>query len=103
VLRLPSHLRGKGYNAPCNKLLDAAVTLTHLEATASFRSNDGEQLRAAVLAGLGITQAPHWLFAADIRAGIVRRILRDHERGKNYDQRRAACSPPPAQQSRRVC
>jgi DNA-binding transcriptional LysR family regulator len=40
---------------------------------------DGEQLRAAVLAGLGITQAPYWLFAADIRAGTVRRILRDHE------------------------
>jgi LysR family transcriptional regulator for bpeEF and oprC len=51
------------------------------QATASFRSNDGEQLRAAVLAGLGITQAPHWLFAADIRAGTVRRILRDHEPG----------------------
>src|ERR1700756_1271546 len=52
------------------------------QAPASFRSNDGEQLRAAVLAGLGVTQAPHWLFAADIRAGTVRRILRDHERGK---------------------
>ena len=52
------------------------------QAAASFRSNDGEQLRAAVLAGLGITQAPHWLFAADIRAGTVRRILRDHEQGK---------------------
>ena len=41
--------------------------------------NDGEQLRAAVLAGLGITQAPYWLFAADLRAGAVRRILRDRE------------------------
>jgi LysR family transcriptional regulator for bpeEF and oprC len=49
------------------------------QAAASFRSNDGEQLRAAVLAGLGITQAPYWLFAADMRAGTVRRILRDHE------------------------
>ncbi len=56
--------------------------LISYQATASFRSNDGEQLRAAVLAGLGITQAPHWLFAADIRAGTVRRILRDHEQGK---------------------
>jgi LysR family transcriptional regulator for bpeEF and oprC len=55
--------------------------LISYQATASFRSNDGEQLRAAVLAGLGITQAPHWLFAADIRAGTVRRILRDHEPG----------------------
>jgi DNA-binding transcriptional LysR family regulator len=33
----------------------------------------------AVLAGLGITQAPYWLFAADISAGTVRRILRDRE------------------------
>ena len=30
----------------------------------------------------GITQAPYWPFAADIRAGTVRRILRDHEPGK---------------------
>jgi LysR family transcriptional regulator for bpeEF and oprC len=52
------------------------------QASASFRSNDGEQLRAAVLAGLGITQAPYWLFAADLRAGTVRRILRDHEPGR---------------------
>jgi DNA-binding transcriptional LysR family regulator len=49
------------------------------QVAASFRSNDGEQLRAAVLAGLGITQAPYWLFAAGIRAGTVRRVLRDRE------------------------
>jgi DNA-binding transcriptional LysR family regulator len=53
--------------------------LISYQAAASFRTNDGEQLRSAVLAGLGITQAPCWLFAADIRAGTVRRILRGHE------------------------
>jgi DNA-binding transcriptional LysR family regulator len=47
------------------------------QAAASFRSNDGEQFRAAVLAGLGITQAHCWLFAADIRAGTVWQVLRD--------------------------
>jgi DNA-binding transcriptional LysR family regulator len=52
------------------------------QAAASFRSNDGEELHAAVLAGLGIMQAPYWLFAADIRAGTVRRILRGHEPSK---------------------
>ena len=56
--------------------------LISYQVVASFRSNDGEQLRAAVLTGLGITQAPYWLFAADIRAGTVRRILRDHEPSK---------------------
>src|SRR5260370_11444742 len=49
------------------------------QAAASFRSNDGGEQSAAVLAGLGITQAPYWLFAADISAGTVRRILRDRE------------------------
>ena len=52
------------------------------QAAASFRSNHGEQFRAAVLADLGITQAHCWLFAADIRAGTVRRILRDREPAK---------------------
>ena len=47
------------------------------QAAASFRSNHGEQFRAAVLADLGITQAHCWLFAADIRAGTVRRVVRD--------------------------
>jgi DNA-binding transcriptional LysR family regulator len=53
--------------------------LISYQAAASFRTNDGEQLRSAVLAGLGITQAPCWLFAADLRAGTGRRILRGHE------------------------
>jgi DNA-binding transcriptional LysR family regulator len=55
------------------------VIFVPYQAAAAFRSNDGEEQRAAVLAGLGITQAPYWLFAADIRAGTVRRILRDCE------------------------
>jgi DNA-binding transcriptional LysR family regulator len=38
-----------------------------------------KKLRAAVLAGLGVTQAP---FASDIRAGNLRRILRDREPAK---------------------
>jgi len=44
----------------------SSADLISYQSAASFRSNDGERLRAAVLAGLGITQAPHWLFAADI-------------------------------------
>src|ERR1700747_3453488 len=41
------------------------------QAGASFRSNDGEEQRAAVLAGLGITQAPYWLFAGALRGGTA--------------------------------
>ena len=45
----------------------------------SFRTNDGEQMREAVLAGLGIAQAPLWLFSRDLAAGSVKRILMDYE------------------------
>jgi len=36
----------------------------------------------AVLAGLGIAQAPHWLFAAELASGRVHRILRAYEPGE---------------------
>jgi len=45
-----------------------------------FRTNDAEQIRAAVLAGLGVAHAPGWLFAREIASGEVRRILRRYER-----------------------
>jgi LysR family transcriptional regulator for bpeEF and oprC len=41
----------------------------------AVRSNDGEDLRAAVLAGLGITHGPSALFQADLQQGRVMRIL----------------------------
>ncbi len=44
-----------------------------------LRTNDAAQIRAAVLAGLGLAHAPGWLFAREIEAGGVRRIMRDHE------------------------
>jgi LysR family transcriptional regulator for bpeEF and oprC len=39
------------------------------------RSNDGEDLKAAVLAGIGVTHGPSALFQADLAAGRVVRIL----------------------------
>lgn len=42
------------------------------------RSNDGEDLRAAVLAGLGILHGPSALFHADIQEGKVVRILESY-------------------------
>jgi LysR family transcriptional regulator for bpeEF and oprC len=47
----------------------------------SFLTNDGEQIRAAVLGGLGVAQVPHWLCARDLELGSVRRILRKYEPG----------------------
>ncbi len=45
-----------------------------------LRTNDAEQIRAAVLAGLGLAHTPGWLFTREIASGEVRRILRKYER-----------------------
>jgi DNA-binding transcriptional LysR family regulator len=41
----------------------------------AFRTNDAEQIRAAVLAGLGLAHTPGWLFAAEIASGAVSPVL----------------------------
>jgi DNA-binding transcriptional LysR family regulator len=44
-----------------------------------FRTNDADQIRAAVLSDLGLAHAPGWLFAHEIASGQVRRVLRAYE------------------------
>jgi LysR family transcriptional regulator for bpeEF and oprC len=41
----------------------------------AFRTNDAEQIRAAVLADLGLAHTPGWLFASEIASGAVRPVL----------------------------
>jgi DNA-binding transcriptional LysR family regulator len=45
----------------------------------NFRTNDADQIRAAVLSDLGLAHTPFWLFAPEIASGAVRRVLRDYE------------------------
>jgi LysR family transcriptional regulator for bpeEF and oprC len=45
----------------------------------NFRTNDADQIRAAVLADLGLAHTPGWLFAPEITSGAVRAVLRDYE------------------------
>jgi LysR family transcriptional regulator for bpeEF and oprC len=45
----------------------------------AFRTNDAEQIRAAVLSGLGLAHTPGWLFAAEMASGAVRAVLTDYE------------------------
>lgn len=40
-----------------------------------FRTGDAEQVRAAVLAGMGLAQAPAWMFAGELAAGTLQEIL----------------------------
>jgi len=48
----------------------------------AFRTNDAEQIRTAVLAGLGLAHAPGWLFADEIASGVVRPVLTAFEPAK---------------------
>lgn len=48
---------------------------TELAVGGPLRTNDAENVRAAVLAGLGIAQAPRWLFSAELADGKVRELL----------------------------
>ena len=43
----------------------------------SLLSSDAEQIRAAVLCGLGISQVPFWLLAEEIRSGQIQVLLPD--------------------------
>ncbi|MBT8767455.1 LysR family transcriptional regulator [Pseudomonas boanensis] len=42
-------------------------------------SNSSEAIREMVLAGLGISLSPEWLFAADVRQGAVATILAEYQ------------------------
>jgi DNA-binding transcriptional LysR family regulator len=42
-------------------------------------TNNGESLRAAALAGLGLAAIPEWLVADALVAGQLTRVLADHE------------------------
>jgi DNA-binding transcriptional LysR family regulator len=45
----------------------------------NFRTNDADQIRAAVLCHLGLAHTPGWLFAREIATGDVRLVLRNYE------------------------
>ena len=47
----------------------------------NFRTADAEQIRAAVLADLGLAHAPVWAFAPEIASGTLRVVLADYAPG----------------------
>lgn len=56
---------------------DGVATIHHPDGR--YRSNDGEQIRAAALAHLGIVHVPAWIVAPELKSGALRCVLQDYE------------------------
>lgn len=54
-------------------------TMTKQIPVGRFRTGDAENIRASVLSGLGLAQAPGWLFARELAAGEVKSVLEDYQ------------------------
>jgi DNA-binding transcriptional LysR family regulator len=59
---------------------DGSRSVLH-QPRANFRTADAEQIRAAVLADLGLAHAPLWAFAPEIASGALRVVLADYAPG----------------------
>ncbi|WP_233446988.1 LysR substrate-binding domain-containing protein, partial [Ideonella azotifigens] len=55
----------------------AVGTQVSLRAQGNLQTDSSEVIRAAVLSGMGIGQAPTWLFEAELASGEVQRLLPD--------------------------
>lgn len=53
------------------------MTIHHPEG--SFRTNDGEQLRTAILSHLGLANIPSWIITPELASGVVRLVLQDYQ------------------------
>ncbi|MHB1101011.1 MAG: substrate binding domain-containing protein, partial [Burkholderiales bacterium] len=52
--------------------------LENIPVSGNFRTNSGDMIRLAALAGQGIAMLPLFLVADDLRSGKLRRVLEDH-------------------------
>jgi len=52
---------------------------THHPARAAFLSSNADDIRAAVLADVGLAQVPGWLVAHDLSTGAMKAVLRRYE------------------------
>ncbi|MGH7049603.1 MAG: LysR substrate-binding domain-containing protein, partial [Acetobacteraceae bacterium] len=59
---------------------DGPVAILH-HPRANFRTADAEQIRAAVLADLGLAHGPVWVFSPEITSGAVHVVLADYAPG----------------------
>ena len=46
--------------------------------TGPLTTNDAEHVRVGVLSGLGLAQAPTWLFSEELASGAAVRLLKDY-------------------------
>ncbi|MFC6338682.1 LysR family transcriptional regulator [Pseudomonas sp. CCM 7891] len=64
------------------RFVDMNATSITLRPEGRFCSNDGEQIRTAVLGHIGIAQVPAWLVMPELISGQLRAILPNHATGE---------------------
>ena len=67
---------------PCNRVpipYSFSLTLRTVRVEGNVQTNSSEVVRASVLAGLGICNAPTWLFDQEMARGEIQRVLPDWE------------------------
>ena len=52
---------------------------TNLQVSGNFQTNNGEALRVAALAGLGVALLPAWTVKNHLKAGTLQRVLSEYE------------------------
>lgn len=92
-----------GHRCLTYALLDAGATWSWTSGDAvavsgPFSADDPQALRHAALAGLGVAVSGNWMFADDLAAGRLERVLPDHEPTPMpiHLVLRAGAAPPPA-------
>lgn len=76
-----------------------AGTRASVRVAGSLRTNSGEAVREAVLAGMGLAYAPHWLLEAELASGEVEPVM-PHWRGQALPMQ--LVSPPQRRLSGKV-
>ena len=59
--------------------VDAETTLRTVRVQGRFRADNGEALREAAIAGLGVCLLPTWLTASDISRGALVQVLSHYD------------------------
>jgi DNA-binding transcriptional LysR family regulator len=79
VTGMDSHFLAWDFDGNIHLRVDALGNTRVVRVEGNLQTNSSEVIRAAVLAGVGISNAPTWMLDQELAAGEVQRLLPDWE------------------------